>query len=331
VVHRSEKGFAGFSACCYDGAVVRALSKRLQLITGKGGVGKSSVVAALALQAARRGRRPLIVELGHRATMQSLFQVPDIGFEPVCVTPGIFALNIELERAIREYIIRYVRLPRLVDRVLGNAALRRFFDAAPGVPETVTLAKLKSLFGEKHQGLYRWDPILVDLDATGHALMLLELPRVFDELLGKGPLRGLMQSAADLLCDPEHTVLHLVATPRSLVVQETRQLHDKLRRDHRVPLGVVFFNQMPKKPLGDAALAALAEAKQLAKDRMLTRLYDDIRVAELAIERYERARGTASSLTRDARLSRVDLPEIVEASSPREVIDELASQLPEVW
>jgi anion-transporting ArsA/GET3 family ATPase len=78
----------------------------LQLVTGKGGVGKSSVVAALALRAAKRGKRPLIVELGHRATMQSIFGMDALGHAPVEVGGGVRAMNIDFRAAISDYVLR---------------------------------------------------------------------------------------------------------------------------------------------------------------------------------------------------------------------------------
>ena len=98
---------------------------RVQLFTGKGGVGKSSVVAAVALAAAEAGHRPLVVELGHRATMETLFEAPAIGYEPTPVGDGVAALNMELDEALTDYIAAQVRVRGVAKRVVANETLRR--------------------------------------------------------------------------------------------------------------------------------------------------------------------------------------------------------------
>ena len=95
-------------------------ASRLSLFTGKGGVGKSTVVAAVALEARRRGLRPLVVELGHRASMQSIFGAGRIGHAPTEVAPGVHASNVDLEHALADY----VAAPRK-RRSIGLRAIRR--------------------------------------------------------------------------------------------------------------------------------------------------------------------------------------------------------------
>lgn len=215
---------------------------RLSLFTGKGGVGKTTVVAALATEAARRGRRPLIVELGHRASMQAVFGVPSIGHTPVEVSAGVFATNIDLDAALRHYIADHVPIAALAARIAESQSMARFFEAAPAVGEVLTLQRLEQLLEGP------WDPVLVDFDATGHALMFLELPRVFDGLVSDGPVHRLLESFARLLSDPERTALHLVTLAAALPVQETVELYRTLRDEHAVRRGMLFVNRVPAAP-----------------------------------------------------------------------------------
>lgn len=229
----------------------RLLDRRLLLFTGKGGVGKSTVVAALALEAARRGRNPLVVELGHRATMATVFEVDSVGYAPQQVGRGVWACNLEFERTLADYMTEHVRVPRLARTILANDALSRFFAAAPAVGEIATLNKLSALAAEREGSGPRWDPVLVDLDATGHALMLLNLPNVMNGLVGEGPLRRLLDGFSALLTDPARTVLNLVTLPNELPAQETVELYARLRDEHEVPVGALFVNQVPKLPIAD--------------------------------------------------------------------------------
>jgi anion-transporting ArsA/GET3 family ATPase len=167
------------------------LDRRLLLFTGKGGVGKTTLVGALAIEAARRGRRPLIVELGHRASMEAVFQVDHIGYAPRDVGRGVHAMNLDFESALGEYFEEHIPIQRVARTIMRNKTLQKFFHAAPSVPEVATLNKISALEAERVQGGgYRWDPILVDLDATGHALMLLNLPSVMNGLMARARCAG---------------------------------------------------------------------------------------------------------------------------------------------
>lgn len=255
---------------------------RVQLFTGKGGVGKSTVVAALALRAAARGLRPLVVELGHRATMGSIFGRA-IDYEPIAVGAGVHAMNVVLERALLDYVAEQVRLRGVAQRIVNNPTLERFFHAAPAVAEVVTLRKLERLAaaGDHH-------PIFVDLDATGHALMFLALPEVFEGLATSGPLRAVLDATTALLRDRERTVLHLVTVPAPLPLRETQELHTRLVADGRVGLGALIVNRVPRRPLTEQEEAALASLGEEAAA--------DVALARRQLRRFARAEQAIAEL-----------------------------------
>lgn len=286
------------------------LSFRLSLFTGKGGVGKSTLVAALAIEAARRGLRPLIVELGHRASMQGVLRTGPIEYEPREVVPGVHALNLDVGSALSDYVTERVRVRGLARAIVENPALDRFFHAAPGVAEVVTLAKLESLVRESRGDRPSWHPVFVDLDATGHALMLLELPRVLDGLVGRGPLRRVISSATGLLTDESRTRLHLVMLPGELVVQETIELYERLSTEHAVPLGTVFANQIPDAPLDPGLVAALGELEQRASRLDDRDLADDIALARRAVDHRASAQAQLRRLASAIALPMVELPRL---------------------
>ena len=270
--------------------------RRLLLFTGKGGVGKSTVVASLALEAAARGKRPLIVELGHRHTMRSIFGVDTIGYTPREVGRGVFAMQLDFDGALTDYMNEHVKVPRLARRVLANQALRRFFEAAPAVGEIATLNKLSALEGERRSDGPAWDLILVDLDATGHALMLLNLARVMDGLVGDGPLRRLLDGFSGLLNDPTKTVLNIVTLPRDLPAQETVELYEKLCAEHRIARGALFINQIPALHIDDEALTMLdplQDRAEVLSDRDLER---DAEITRRMLMVRARAQGQVSRL-----------------------------------
>ncbi len=215
------------------------------LFTGKGGVGKSSLVAGLALQAAALGLRPLIVELGHRASMEGLLAGGPIGPTPtkIVVHPPIWALNIDPQRALEDTIYAQLKVRRLARGIRKNRLLQRLFAAAPAVRELITLDTIARLERARTDNRPRWSPILIDLDATGHALMFLDLPRVMRQLLA-GPLRTLVDDATELFADPLRTALCLVTLPGTIPVSETIDLCRHLERCE-VPPHVIFANRVP--------------------------------------------------------------------------------------
>ncbi|MEM9071066.1 MAG: ArsA-related P-loop ATPase [Myxococcota bacterium] len=267
----------------------------LQLVTGKGGVGKSSVVAALAQGAAEAGKRPLIVELGHRATMESIFGVP-VGYRPREVSPGVSAMNVAFEDAVVDYIAEQVRVRRLAQRIARSSVLSRFLGAAPAVSEVVTLRLLQRLVDA---GEYA--PIFVDLDATGHARMFLSLPEVFDGLVESGPLRALLDRTTELLRDPARSVLHLVTLPSALPAQETRELHAALRDANQIALGALIVNRVPREPLGPRDVAQL--------DTWAAEHPGDVALARQEQQRAVDARDVVESL-RALSLRVIEVPEL---------------------
>ena len=287
---------------CYRTAVVPApdpFATRLSLLTGKGGVGKTTVVAGLAVEAARRGGRPLIVELGHRASMQAVFGVPEVGHAPTQVAEGVHATNIDLDESLRDYVADHVPLPALARRIAESRSLARFFEAAPAVGEVLTLQRIEQLLEGP------WDPVLVDFDATGHALMFLELPRVFEGLDAEGPVRRLLDSFSALLSDPERTRLHLVTLPGRLPVQETIELHARLEREHAVRLGVLFANRVPRPPSSAAATVDAWRARLPADHPAQV----DLSLLERAIGRSAAARAQLERLRAAVPLPLVELPD----------------------
>lgn len=302
------------------------LTRRLLLFTGKGGVGKSTVVAGLALQAAKAGRRPLIVELGHRASMEPIFGVDGIGYEPREVGQGVWAMNLRFEHMLRDYMEEHVRIGRVVKAIMRNKTLQRFFYSAPAISEIATLNKLSALErARERDGGPTWDPVFVDLDATGHALMLLNLPRVMDGLVGDGPLRRLIDGFSDLLTDPMRTVLSLITLPRELPATETRELYERLLAEHEVPLGVLFVNQVPQLPIDRDALELLDELEQRARDNGDHRLLDEVAVTRRLLDARDAAREQIDMLRERVPLPIVELPTVSDAHFDLGVVDTLGA------
>ncbi len=271
---------------------------RLHLFTGKGGVGKTTLVAALALEAAAQGARPVIVELGHRSSLRGVLgpAAGAFGHAPAPVCSGVWASNVSLDAALLDYLARRIGARAVAERVVARHGLASFFEAAPAVPELLTLEHVAEL-------ARRFDPVLVDLDATGHALMFLELPALLAGLAPRGPIGELVRGLGAILRDPERTRVHLVTLPLALAVEETLELEAELAR-RAVPLGAIVVNRRSERPL---EAAEELEARALLAGALGRSDRDALELALEGVARWDRE---ARALEGLSRTPRVVLPEL---------------------
>ncbi|MGB8222171.1 MAG: ArsA-related P-loop ATPase [Polyangiales bacterium] len=273
-----------------------SLTRPVQFFTGKGGVGKSTVLGALATAAARAAKRPLIVELGMHTASSRLFHGPDVGYEPTEVAMGVHATRVLFEPALVDYVTARLKIRPIALLVARNDSLRRLFMAAPGVDEIVTLHRVAQLAAGGC-----WDPILVDLESTGHALMFFDLPSVLEVFLKDGPLRQVVDSATDLVRDGRRCAVHIVTVPEPLAVNETVQLYRDLRRRGDLHLGCLFINRIPQLWLDDDEQRLVRT--ELAGDSAGQPWASGLKVAEYLTRR----RQTADKCLRGLRRA-IDLP-----------------------
>ena len=154
------------------------LERRLLFVTGKGGVGKTSVAAALALLAAERGQRTLLVEIDAKGSLSDVFESGPLAFEPRRLAPNLFAMAMDTEESLKEYLRLQLRIP-LLGRIGPLAKSLDFVaTAAPGVKEILTVGKIAWEVKERH-----YDLVVVDASATGHVVSQLAAPEAINELV----------------------------------------------------------------------------------------------------------------------------------------------------
>src|SRR3954463_4247769 len=220
------------------------LGRRLLVVTGKGGVGKSTVAAALALVAARQGKRVLIVDVDAKGTIATRFEAGKIGFKPREVMPGISLLAMDTEASLAEYLRLNLRVP-IIGRLGPLAGMLDFVaTAAPGVKEVLTIGKVCWEVREALEGRADWDLVVVDAAATGHVVSQLGAPEAIRELVSVGPVRSQTEWMTEILNDPALTALNVVATPEEMPVEETIDLIGRAREELEVPLGAVVVNRL---------------------------------------------------------------------------------------
>jgi anion-transporting ArsA/GET3 family ATPase len=222
------------------------LDHRLLVVTGKGGVGKSTISAALALLAARRGKRVLVCEVNAQERVAPLLGAPASGCEPHEAVPGVFTINVTPREAMREYGIMVLKFRSIYEAVFENRLVRYFLRAIPSLAELVVLGKILHEVRVEEGGRPRWDVVVLDAPATGHALQLLRVPATLLDTVPPGPLRRDAQWMQDLLVDPFTTSLSIVTLPEEMPVNEAIELDAAVRGVLGIPRGALVVNAMPE-------------------------------------------------------------------------------------
>jgi anion-transporting ArsA/GET3 family ATPase len=215
------------------------LDRRLVFVTGKGGVGKTTIAAGLALLGAQRGKRTLVCEVDAKGNLADFYETSRTGFKPREVQPGLFAMSMDTEASLQEYLRLQLRLP-MVTRIGPLAHAFEFVaNAAPGVKEILTTGKLCWEVRERH-----FDLVVVDASATGHIVGQLAAPQAINELVKVGLVRQQTGWLMDILGDPATTGLVIVTTPEEMPVNETIELAGRVREQTNVELAAIVLNRV---------------------------------------------------------------------------------------
>jgi len=215
------------------------LDRRLIFFVGKGGVGKSTLATALSLAAVRRRKRVLMVSLDFEDRGRSFAGLrPPEGTAPVEVLPGLFRLNVVGNAALEEYLQLVIPVRRVLRAVFDSKVYQYFVAAAPGLKELMAIGKI---WYEVDRG--RWDLVIVDSPATGHALQYLRMPKTAYETFTTGMVHREAKRIWDLLCDPAITAVSVVTVAEELPVNETVLICRQLCDDLKLPPGPLIVNR----------------------------------------------------------------------------------------
>ncbi len=211
----------------------------LVFVTGKGGVGKTTIAAALAEVAARRGQRVLVCEMDAKGALATAFEVAELAFETTEVAPNLFAMSMSTEDSLREYLRLFVKIP-LIGRLGVLASTFDFVaDAAPGVKEILAVGKLCWEVKERN-----YDLVVVDAEASGHVVSQIGAPRVIADLVQVGLVRDQTRWMLDILEDPTRTGVVVTTTPEEMPVTESIELLRKLTAETGTHPAAVVANRV---------------------------------------------------------------------------------------
>ena len=240
-------------------------SVRLHIVTGKGGTGKSTVAAALALALASRGTNVLLCEVEGRQGIAQLFDVPPLPYEERRIAQGpvdggeVYALAIDAESAMLEYLQLYYRLGRRTGGLLDRFGVIDFATTlAPGLRDVLLTGKVYEAVDRNSRNRHArvYDAIVLDAPPTGRIVQFLTVNGEFGDLAKVGMVRGQTEKVMRLLRSPR-TAVHLVTVLEDMPVQETVDGIDELR-GHGFPIGGVVVNLTRPKELDEARDQALA-------------------------------------------------------------------------
>jgi anion-transporting ArsA/GET3 family ATPase len=301
------------------------LDKRLVLVTGKGGVGKTTVAAALGLAAARRGKRTVVCEVAEQKRLPALFSSPHADGETE-IAPGLFAISVDPERAKEEWL-RYQLKSRTLAGVLGGSRMFQYLTAAaPGLSELVTIGKVWDLAQlERRTGGSVFDLAIVDAPATGHALAMLTAPRTFASVARLGPVGRQAEKIDRFLRNAASTGVLITALPEEMPVNEAIEFERSLRDELGMGVDRIVANALHPARFSGEEVRALERAAETAEPSVVARA-----ALAAALSEHRRARAEHAQLRRLRRAATAPvatLPRVFEPELGRGDVERLSVEL----
>ena len=266
------------------------LDKRLIVVTGKGGVGKTTVAIALGVAAARAGKRTIVAEVAQQERMSRAFRREGVGYSEAKLDDNLYGISIDPERALKEYLAQQVG-GALSTVLFNNRVVEYFAAAAPGVRELATVGKVWDLAQPERRDV-PYDLVIMDAPASGHGLALMRAPTTFGEIARVGPIRRRADMIGSFLSDPKKTAVVAVALPQEMPVNETIEFREKLQDQMNMPTDTIVLNSLlPERFTNDEAEQIEAVNGNHGSPEVASAL-------RAALSEQRRARGQRSQLRR---------------------------------
>lgn len=299
--------------------------RRLIFVTGKGGVGKSTVAIMLGLVAARRGLRTIVAELHSQERVQDSFAHHGARFEELELAPGLYTISIEAERAMDEYM--QVKAGPLGHAVSSSRVFQALAMATPGMRELLSMGKVWELaqLQRRTRGAAPYDLVIVDAPATGHGVGILRTPKTFADIARVGPIAHQGRQIASMIYDRRLTAVVAVATPEEIPVNETLSLRESLAHED-LALELVIVNGVYPGRFADDEVGSLEHAFERSEDALAraavrAALSEHVRVETQRTQLHRLRAG----LNLDGRVA--ELPFVFTENLDRPELERLADQL----
>jgi anion-transporting ArsA/GET3 family ATPase len=235
---------------------------KILIVSGKGGVGRTTTAAALALVAARHGRKVCIAEVDRKGTLPKLFNTKGLSYEPSELLPKVWGLNILPESSLAEYLQVQYHMRRISKVFTSTHFVDFITTAAPGLKDILVLGKVWYLEQDRGGGpRHGFDTIILDAPAAGHMLTFLSAPAGLSDAVGVGPVRRQSDWLVRMLRDPRRTRVHFVTLPEEMPVSETLETSAAVGDRLKMTQGCVFANAVYSSLFTEAEERVLREVE----------------------------------------------------------------------
>jgi anion-transporting ArsA/GET3 family ATPase len=235
------------------GVLKRLDTLQLLVVTGKGGVGKSTVAAALGAHLANRGRKVLLIEVDPRENLHQLLDTPPSGGEIVEAASKLWLQHLEPRALLDDLVREKLKLGALARKVLSSPVHLHFTEGAPGLKQTAVFGRaLRMVEGHGPKQLRRPDVVILDAPASGHGIAWMSAPQLVSEVISSGPIGRMATEIAGFLADRDRFGSVVVTTAEEMPVQEALELLEAMERrlERRPELMVVNAIYPPAPPPG---------------------------------------------------------------------------------
>jgi anion-transporting ArsA/GET3 family ATPase len=266
------------------------------IVTGKGGVGQTTVAVALGLRAAAEGKRTIVCEVAQQENASRMFEHAEVGFHEVEMEENLWSISIDPDESMREYVLLQLKVRAMRDMLFRSRIFNYLAAATPGLKELVTIGKIWELaqLDRKVKKGRKYDLVIVDAPATGHGVGFLQTPRTFASIARVGPIHSQAQQLDRFITDHDHTGTAIVALPEEMPVNESMALERDLRDEVGVAVDRVYLNGLyPERFKKEDAekLAQLAESENGTNGATKA-------AARAALSEFNRAKSQRSQLNR---------------------------------
>jgi anion-transporting ArsA/GET3 family ATPase len=241
--------------------------KRLVFVTGKGGVGKSTISIALGLAAAERGLRTIVCEVASQENASRVFKKGEVGFHEVEVADNLWAISIDPDESLREYLLLQLKVRAMRDLLVRSRIFNYLTAATPGLKEMVTIGKVWELAqpDRRVKKGREYDLVIVDAPATGHGVGFLQTPRTFAGIARVGPIHNQAQALDRYITQHETTGAVIVSMPEEMPVNESAALERQLTEEVGVQVDRVYMNAMYPERFSDEEAAKLERVLEISE------------------------------------------------------------------
>jgi len=285
--------------------VADPLDKRLLFVTGKGGVGKSTVALSLGMAAVARGKRAIVCEVAAQENVSRVFRRAQVGFNEVELSPGLWGISIDPEESMREYLLLQLKVRAMRDLLMRSKLFVYLAEAAPGLRELVTIGKVWELTLDERRlkGAEPYDIVIVDAPATGHGVGFLQTPRTFAQIARVGPIHSQATRLDEAVTDHERTGAVIVSLPEEMPVNESASLESQLIDDVGVSVDRVYMNALYPERFDAAEMTGVESALDGATGVARSAL-------AAAVSEYRRATSQREQLQRLRSMLRTNVTEL---------------------